>query len=379
MDCTLMHKNVPVVDIQIDETGFIAKILAIHDESHLPIGINIVKSSIDRKSLNDWWIGRSIPASRDGIDAALQSLHISVPTLLIDKCYGLSLSDHYWISPKGFGLLWENVNFFQNDFSIDMGEVLFGHEPYDSNLVNLMSPNNTSDGWLKKKWIISDNKRFLLKGGSGPYQQEPYNEVIASTIMQRLGINHVEYALNIDDDKPYSLCEIFVTVNTELMPTWRVIQSSKRPNDCSVFDHFINCCDALRVPGIKDSINRLLVVDYIIANEDRHWSNFGLLRNADTLEMIGITPIYDSGTSLWYSTQRVGINVECKPFKKNHDDQIKLAGDLSWFDINKLNGIESDINDVLSRSEYIDSKRRNDIINVVTQRMGNIERTKEKA
>ena len=56
MECTLMHKNNSVVDIKIDETGYIAKLRDVHDQRHLPLGINIFKTGIDRKALNDWWL-----------------------------------------------------------------------------------------------------------------------------------------------------------------------------------------------------------------------------------------------------------------------------------------------------------------------------------
>jgi hypothetical protein len=374
LDYTLMHKSIPVVDMLIDETGYIAKLGGKHDIRHLPPGVNLYKTGIDRKALNDWWTGRSIPASRAGIGEALQSIGVSTPSLLIEKCFGLSLSDQYWICPKGSGLRWENVNFFHNDFSKDMGEVLFGYEPNDPVGVNLMSPDNTSDGWLRKKWIISDGKRLLMKGGSGVYQQEPLNEVIASAIMRRLNIAHVSYSLTFDGDKPYSLCESFVTPDTELVPAWRVLQTRKQPNDRSLRDHFLDCCDALGAPNVQDALWRLLTVDYIIANEDRHWNNFGLLRNAETLEWLGLAPVYDSGTSLWYNTQRVGSLVECKPFRKTHAEQIKLVEDLTWFDSRPLQGLDDEIRNILSRSEDVDERRRTAIASAVMERCGQIEK-----
>jgi hypothetical protein len=161
MEYTLMHKNAAVVDMAIDETSTIVKLSKPRDERRLPVGVNISKTGVDRKALNDWWLGRSIPASRAGIDEALRSINVSAPMHLIEKCYGLSLSDHYWISPKGSGLRWENVNFFTNGFSKDMGEVLFGREPDDPAQISLMSPDNTSDGWLRKKWVIADGKRYF--------------------------------------------------------------------------------------------------------------------------------------------------------------------------------------------------------------------------
>ena len=56
-----------------------------------------------------------------------------------------------------------------------------------------------------------------------------------------------------------------------------------------------DCCEAL---GIRDAVDRMIVLDYLIVNGDRHQNNFGVVRNADTLEYLGAAPIYDSGTSL---------------------------------------------------------------------------------
>ncbi len=47
----------------------------------------------------------------------------------------------------------------------------------------------------------------------------------------------------------------------------------------------------------------MLTLDYIIANGDRHYNNFGFIRNAETLEWQGLAPIFDSGASLWHNTQ----------------------------------------------------------------------------
>ena len=208
MDCTLMHKNIPVVGMRIDEeTGNIAELCDSHDKRHLPVGIQEFGTGIDRKALNDWWIRRSIPASRDGIRDALETLGVYNTTILLTKCYGLSLSDQYWICPKDSGLKWEAVNFFNNDFSKDMGEVLFGHVAADPAYVSLISPDNTSDGWLRKRWIIANGKRYLMKGGSGVFRQEPFNEVIACAVMRRLNIPYVTYTLAFDKGNPYSLCE----------------------------------------------------------------------------------------------------------------------------------------------------------------------------
>lgn len=124
------------------------------------------------------------PRSRSWLREAMDSLNISAPQTLLTKCLGLSLSDQYWVRPVQENVSWESVNFFQSPFSRDVGDILFGGKA-DSKDMDLMSPDNTSDGWLKKRWSILDGKRCLIKGGSGTTRQEPYNEVLASWIMEQ--------------------------------------------------------------------------------------------------------------------------------------------------------------------------------------------------
>jgi hypothetical protein len=291
----------------------------------------------------------------------LETLRISTPQLLLTKCYGLSLSDQYWICPEGSGLCWDDINFFDHSFSEDVGNILFG-EARDGVGFDLASPDNTSDGWLKKKWIIVDGKRCLIKGGSGAIRQEPYNEALASLIMERLGISHVPYTLAIRDEYPYSVCEDFITPQTELVSAWHILQTRKQPNHISLYQHYLDCCAKLGIPGITDALDRMLTVDYIIANEDRHLNNFGAIRNADTLEWISAAPVFDCGTSLWCSEPvamiRSRITLPSKPFKKDHAEQIGLVTSFDWLNLNALRGVDEAFSEILKGSAFIDNARR---------------------
>ncbi len=374
---TLMHKNIAVADIDIDETlGGISKIRGIISKEHLPVGVVRMQrqnETIDRFAFNQWWTGRSIPASRMGLSDMLDTLGIASSNLLLTKCLGLSLSDHYWIKPYGSDMTWEDVNFFDNDFSDDIGDVLFGTSDKNAGF-DFLSPDNTSDGNLKKRWKIIDGKRCLLKSGSNPYSQQTFNEVIASKIMNRLGIDHVPYSVTWINDEPYSVCEDFVTKDTELISAWRVLQLRTKANHENEYLHYVNICRELGI-DIVSSIDKMIVLDYIIANEDRHFNNFGLLRDANTLEWLGAAPIFDSGTSLWYDrlTSRIPINgVNCKPFKKTHGEQIKLVSSLEWFEASKLDGIEDEILEVFSddkAAQYIDTERAKTIAAEVRNRI----------
>lgn len=357
---TLMHKNITVADLELDSaTGVILTVKKIYASEHLPVG-TMRKETIDRKMLNVWWHNRTIPASRFKIQAVLEQLKLTNSTLLAERCFGLSLSDQYWLKPANSSVKWSEINFFDNSFSTDIGNLLF-EQPPDNKEIDFISPDSTSDGWLKKRWVIVNGQRCLIKGGSGAIQQEPYNEVLASRIMERLNIAHVPYNLLMQDNYPYCICEDFIDDKTELISAGYIMNTEKQPNHISTYNHFINCCEKLDIANIQTFLNQMLTFDFLIVNEDRHFHNFGLIRNAETLEYIGIAPIYDSGTSLWYNKPTGLINpkskAESKPFKDTHSEQIKLVKDFSWFDFAKLNGIDEELRIIFKDSIFIDERR----------------------
>lgn len=376
MKCTLMHKRLAVADIELDDaSGFIQKINKVYEPNHLPIGISYKKGIADRAAMNEWWTDRSIPASRSGVRAALEVLNVSNTKMLLLRCYGLSLSDQYWICPADSYITWDKINFFDNAFSDDIGDALFGRTNKEKDF-DFSSPDNTSDGCLKKRWKIIDGKRCLIKGGSNLERQQPFNEVIATELMKLLDIPHVPYTLMWDNNEPYSICEDFVTADTELISAWRIMQTQKKSNNISVYQHFINCCKELGAPDVIPALDRMIVLDYIIANEDRHLNNFGLLRNAETLEWLGFAPIYDSGSSLGYDKLASEIKpfngITCKPFKKHHEEQLKLVSDFGWLDLEKLSGIEEVITNVFSderAKERVGEKRIKEIAHSVKVRI----------
>ena len=371
MKYILMHREIEVAEIELDELSHITNIYEVYAEEHFPVG-TLGKHGVDKTMLAKWWAKRSIPASRSGLRETLDLLHMSVPQELLAKCYGLSLSDQYWISPKDKPLMWKEINFFDHDFSEDVGNLLFGYGEF-SDSMSLISPDNTSDGQLIKKWKIADGKRVLIKGGSNPYQQEPLCEVIASGIAERLCIPHTKYTLLWEHEKPFSVCQDFITSETELVSAYHIMQSRKKPNDLSDYEFYLSCAEQLGVKNIREQTEKMIVLDFLIGNEDRHFNNFGLIRNAVTLEWIGAAPIFDCGTSLWYNTQESLIkplspNLPAKPFRKTHREQIKLVKDFSWVDLKALDGMKEEMEEILSQSPYISRERRAVLCDAFCQR-----------
>ncbi len=195
--------------------------------------------------------------------------------------------------------------------------------------------------------------------------------------MDRLDIPHVSYSLLLEEDYPYSVCEDFITPDTELISAWNIMKTAKKPNHVSVYRHYLDCCSRLGIGGAKDAVNRMLALDYLIVNEDRHLNNFGVVRRADTLEYIGAAPIYDSGTSLWFDRPLPMIHARakavCKPFKNSHDEQIRLVTDFSWLDFSALKGIDEELREIVRGSLFIDEARREALCQGLMDRLGMLE------
>lgn len=121
----IMNKNIPLAKVMLSDAGYITEVLQIYNPEAFPVGIfrDDLRKLADR--LNQWWLSRIIPSSRDGLRYILHLYDIESPAVLSKRSLGLSLSDQYWLQPVGSELLWENVNFFTNDFSKELGEAFF--------------------------------------------------------------------------------------------------------------------------------------------------------------------------------------------------------------------------------------------------------------
>lgn len=372
---TLMHKNTKVIELLINnQDGFIFGFGDIHNASYLPVGTYDGKSLI-ANNLSEWWNNRSIPLSRSGIRNALNDLDINSTQILLLRCCGLSLSDQYWIKARDDNdISWEKINFFDNDFSNDVGDILFGDQ-HNKNDLNLSSPDNTSVGNLKKRWRISNGKRILIKGGSNPFRQEPYNEVVASLVASTLDIPCIKYCLLFDKEYPYCECPDFVSKNNDFVPAYQIIKTLKKNNSDSAYTHFIKCSEHLGIKNAIDYINKMIVFDFIIANEDRHYNNFGFIRNTDTLSFEEISPLFDNGASFGFDKISEDIkpfmNIESKPFKSNPVEQLDLVTDYSWLTVEKLEKAKEIVSKFFKDniSKYLDANRVDQIINSTAERI----------
>ena len=377
MKFTLMNKNKKIFDFIYDEEEHIIVDFERNyplNEDYAPFGL-IKNNEINKVEFNKWWKNRQIPASRNGLKEVLHNSNIYDNDnfdLLDSKAYCLSLSDQYWVKSIDEDIKWEKINFFDNEFSEDIGKILFSGGKTSLKL-NLNTPDMTSNGNYEKRWKIIDGDRYLLKAGSKIYNQEPFNELIATKLYERL-LNkneYVEYSVIYDNERAISKCKNFITKDTELVPAWKINDFFEFENDENKYTHYLKCLNTLGIKDAETLINKMIVCDFIIANKDRHFNNFGVIRDVNTLEFVGVAPIFDNGCSLWYdeNDMYVGEFFLSKPFDDYEKTQIRLVKNLDWFDVSKSENFTDEVKDILLTNKLISEERIDKIINQINLRI----------
>lgn len=373
---TLMNKNKKVFDFEYnDEDHLIVGFERNYpgNEKYAPFGL-IKNDSIDKNGFNKWWKNRQIPSSRNGLKEILNKSGIYDEDnfdLLDAKAYCLSLSDQYWVKKYNENILWENINFFDNEFSEDIGKVLFSGET--SLNLNLNTPDMTSNGNYEKRWKIINGDRYLIKAGGKMINQEPFNEVIATKLYERIlnADEYVKYELTYDNGKAVSICKNFITANTELIPAWKIDEYYEVEKNENKYEHYIRCLNKLNIPNANLLVDKMLICDFILANKDRHFNNFGVIRNVETLEFEKVAPIFDNGCSLWFdeNDMYVGEFFLTKPFAEYEKKQVSLVKNIGWLDISKLDGFADEVKKILSSNKLLSNERIEKIIKQIKSRI----------
>ena len=366
MKCILMNKNTKVLVCEYNTNlNVFDKMYEIINIEYAPLILkNYYEEDKDTlallRRLTEWFKGRGIPSWRDKIDLLLHRLNIETAEELLDKAFGLSLSDQYWIKPYDSNLKYDDINFFDNDF--DYAEFLEASLSLNSKIVkketSLKTPNNTTDGMLKKAWIIENGTGYLLKGGYKNEILQPFNEVLASMICDRLGFNHVPYTLDVYKDTVVSKCPCFITKDTELITAYQIRNDMKRHDNTDDYEEYIKKLEENGIPNAREKIENMYILDFLIMNEDRHLNNFGIIRDVNTLKWLDVAPIFDNGMALniqSYDDEELIISgmgrlfYEVKPF----DEIIKVVHNIKRIDVSKLSDIPEEFDKLLHRYQSI--------------------------
>lgn len=272
------------------------RILRINDEKKELFPLDLPGGeALTPEAVRGWLERRTIPHNRDRIGAVFSSLGLQITDLkgIIDICMGLSLNDSYWVPQSSFEGSFEEYNLYENRFDSTLSLISYigyGH-PIDSHGT---TPELTTGGMLRKGWHFSSGKGiWLYKSGTDGFANagnEPYSEFMASQIAQQMGLHAVNYELENYHGILASKCKLFTDINTSYVPIGRIVRRGG----------IDACLEYYRQLGedFYQELVSMLIFDAVIINEDRHFGNFGILRDNQTGRIVAPAPIFDNGLSL---------------------------------------------------------------------------------
>ena len=273
--------------------GLKAQIHSIDEEERalFPLDLELTDDGLVK-----WLQRRVIPKNRAYVAEILKTYGLSVNDTkgIIDVCKGLSLNDSYWVVPQGFTGTFAQYNLYENRFSEILSLVAYtGIGQSDAAFTT--SPELTTNGMLPKAWRFIDGEGiYLYKGGTfgaANTGNEPYSEFYASQVAQAMGLDAVAYELENWKGILASRCKLFTDINTAYIPIGRIVREGGLKA----------CLEYYRQlgPEAYEQIKSMLVFDAMIYNEDRHFGNFGVLRDNHTGKVTGAAPVFDNGMSLF--------------------------------------------------------------------------------
>ena len=198
---------------------------------------------------------------------------------------GATITDNYWIRAVGSDLTYSDVKFSDDYFS---NLALKGN--YDSfnkaaNSKRSKTPELTNVGSFEKCWKLRNGKWWMYKKAS---HDEMFSELFVYELGCALGMNMAVYQRGEACIKSLDFTDA-ARVNFEPASTFM--------GDNEDYIDVVKALEKICPNAIPDYI-RMIFMDTICANPDRHTNNFGLLRDTQTGELIGFAPNYDNNMAL---------------------------------------------------------------------------------
>ncbi len=264
--------------------------------------------------MHGWTENRTMSMGKTNAKRLLAGFGISQsnPYLVAKLFHFTSLTDCYWMKEEGEQAQWKDVSLFRNrlEKAVSATALLgvpgsFKDQVRDSvkrhgaerPRIRIHTPELTAQGLAAKAWIRERGGMYLYKVGK--------KELAASRILDALGIPHVVY----EEAEESALARIadqkridYIKETDEKIVKCRMITSEQKAI-VSWEDFQMYCAyhDMDEYAYVTERDPRgyytMQIVDYILANEDRHGANFGFYMDNRTGKLLELYPLMDHDRS----------------------------------------------------------------------------------
>lgn len=287
--CYLMHKDIPVMSFVLNDAGMCCEIKDMFLREHIPPGMGSPDSI---GNINRFLAKRQLKPQRYDV-LKIKRLAVFDPSYF-SPFHFVSAFDCYWLKYENEVLSFSDVSFYQKEYeeSYESCDVLTYINPDGMGNITVTrdSPNLT---------INSENPVFVvaLDGGKSHILIEAGirdKSIFLQEIYAKNGLPVVNGTYANYNDSIYYDIENITDETTEYIPFegYFIDMRSKLENSgISEEELVFNCLKVHDFPDWDDFFPLMLELDQKFSI-DRNYSQFGFLRNPDTLEIKSFAPIF---------------------------------------------------------------------------------------
>ena len=320
----LMNKDREAARFSLQTSSSDKPIFIRNENEPLPIGFERPRS---------WLANRKATKHNAHIKAIMRDCGCDNTDGFIRTIHAASLNDTFWVKKESENVTWNDISLYRNDFNETVSRLAFEGIGLYGIQFSDTSPEMSTEGSFRKCWIRRENGIYLYKRGSSGFVNsgmEPYCETMASEIAAiLLGKNAVDYHFVHLHGEPASECRLFTNEAYGYVPVSKFEVDYGDPFGLLEFYSKF---------GNEDELRRMLVLDAVILNIDRHGGNFGLLVNNDTMEPIRMAPVFDLNMSLMplemkQDFNHIGRTISEKYEPKVGDDFTRVGQEMMTSEI----------------------------------------------
>lgn len=242
----------------------------------------------------------------------------------------VTITDSYWIKPLDSELKYSDVRFDNDYFSNLALTGSFDSFNKAANSKTSKTPELTNTGSFEKCWKLKNGEWWMYKKAN---HEELFSELFIYSLGIELGFKMAEYSRG---NKSVKTKDFTDNASVNFEPAYSFMGDN---------EDYIETLETLKklCPNAIPDYVKMLFLDTICANPDRHTFNFGVLRSTDTGGILGLAPNFDNNMALISRGYP-------KSVRSNNDLLIRLFNELLSYDESLKQYIPDLTEDIIERS-----------------------------
>ena len=255
----------------------------VQQNTELPLG---------RFEINEWLEDRKAYKHNHHLKQLMIDCGCETTEGFIKITHAASINDSFWVKEEDEDVVWNDISFYRNEFNDTISKLAFEGLGLYGMQMSSTSPELTTDGSFRKCWRKESGEIYLYKRGiSGAYNAglEPYCEALASEIIHKADSTSVRYFVMKLHGETATKCKSFTNEDVGFVPLRKIVDRNISMDELLAFFDALDC---------REQFQRMLVLDAVTFNVDRHLGNIGLLVDNNTQKPLGIAPNFDFNLSM---------------------------------------------------------------------------------